>query len=179
MPSRPAFGGAFAFEAVVVKVVGEAPHADILCESAATSEPLAAAATRSLTRNLETSMADEKIPMAGTTAPAATAAPGQQQVQIGVDVSNRETAYMNFFQAHMNADEVYLDIGQFSQVVTPSGAEPIVVTHRLVMNFATAKRLAEVMRAAIARHEQMFGVVELDPNRRLRTPPQAPRPPAG
>ena len=128
-------------------------------------------------------MADDKIPLAGTGAAPGTGAtpaqPGQQQVQIQVDISNRETVYLNFFQAHMNSDEVYLDLGQFSQVVTPAGAEPIVVSHRLVMNFVTAKRLAEVLRAAVARHEQMFGVVELDPNRRLRNPPAAPRPPQG
>ena len=128
-------------------------------------------------------MADDKIPLAGTGAAPTTAGqpaqPGQQQVQIQVDISNRETVYLNFFQAHMNSDEVYLDLGQFSQVVTPAGAEPIVVSHRLVMNFVTAKRLAEVLRAAVARHEQMFGVVELDPNRRLRNPPAPPRPPAG
>lgn len=115
-------------------------------------------------------MPDEK-------APAQAAQPGQQQVQIPVDASNRENVYLNFFQAHMNSDEVYLDLGTFSQVVTPTGPEPIALSHRLVMNFVTAKRLAEVLRAAVARHEQMFGVVELDPNRRLRTPPQPPRAP--
>lgn len=124
-------------------------------------------------------MADDKIPLPGSvTTP--TGAPGQPgQMQIPVDVSERELVYVNFFQAHMNADEVYADVGQFSQVVTPTGPEPITVSHRLVMNFSTAKRLAEVLRAAVARHEQMFGVIELDPNRRLRTPPSAPRPPAG
>lgn len=122
-------------------------------------------------------MADEKIPLAG--APGAPAQPGQQQLQIPMDVSERELVYVNFFQAHMNADEVYVDLGQFSQVVTPAGPEPITVSHRLVLNFSTAKRLSEVLRAAIARHEQMFGIIELDPNRRLRTPPAAPRPPAG
>jgi hypothetical protein len=121
-------------------------------------------------------MADDKIPLTGA-APAAPAA-GQpnQQLQIPVDVSERESVYLNFFQAHMNAEEVFVDVGQFSQVMTPNGPEPISVTHRLVMNFATAKRLAELLRAAVSRHEQMFGVIELDPNRRLRKPPT---PPAG
>ena len=117
-------------------------------------------------------MDENKIPIQPQPGQAAPA--GTQQMQIPVDASNRETVYLNFFQAHMNADEVYLDLGQFSQVVTPAGPEPITVSHRMVMNFVTAKRLAEVLRAAVARHEQMFGVVELDPNRRLRTPPQRP-----
>ena len=124
-------------------------------------------------------MADDKIPVQPQQQAGQGQQPTQQQVQIPVDATNRETVYLNFFQAHMNSDEVYLDLGTFSQVVSPAGPEPILLSHRLVMNFITAKRLAEVLRAAIARHEQMFGVVEVDPNRRLRVPPQPPRPPAG
>ncbi len=105
------------------------------------------------------------------------AAQPQQQVQIPVDVTNRETVYANFVQAHLNADEVYLELGTFSQVVTPAGPDPIVLTHRVIMNFVTAKRLADLLRRAVMQHEQMFGVVELDPNRRLRVPQQPPRPP--
>jgi hypothetical protein len=120
-------------------------------------------------------MEENKIPIQPQAAPGTqTGQPGQQQMQIPVDVSNRETAYVNFFQAHLNADEVYVDLGTFSQVVTPAGPEAIILSHRLVMNFQTAKRLAEVLRAAVARHEQMFGVVELDPSRRLRNPPPRP-----
>ncbi len=109
-------------------------------------------------------MADDKIPMP----PQPGTPPGQQQVQIPVDAS--------FFQAHMSNDELFLDVAAFSGMVggTP---EPITLTHRMVMNFYTAKRLAEILRAAVARHEQMFGVLELDPNRRLRVQPQ--RPPNG
>ena len=116
-------------------------------------------------------------PQTGTGAPTGQAGQaGQQQVQIPVDATNRETAYVNFFQAHLNADEVYLDLGTFSQVVTPAGPDPIVLTNRVIMNYVTAKRLADLLRAAVARHEQMFGVVELDPSRRLRTPQPPARP---
>ena len=112
-------------------------------------------------------MADEPK----TPTPAAGQQGQQQQVQIPVDASHRETVYANFFQAHLSHDEVFVDIAAFAGLVggTP---EPIALTHRLIMNFVTAKKLAEVLRAAVARHEQMFGVVELDPNRRLRVPPQ-------
>ena len=54
------------------------------------------------------------------------------------------------------------------EVMAPGGPEPIELTHRLVMNFVTAKKLAEVLRVVVARHEQAFGVIEVDPNRRLR-----------
>ena len=119
-------------------------------------------------------MADDKIPVqTPQAAPAAQQPAQQQQVQIPVDASNRETVYFNFFQAHMSNDELVLDVAAFPGLVggTP---EPIALTHRLVMNFYTAKKLADILRAAVARHEQMFGVIELDTNRRLRVPPQRP-----
>jgi hypothetical protein len=114
-------------------------------------------------------MADEAKPATPQGAPTAQ----QQQVQIPVDVTNREVVYSNFVQANLNADELFLDIGTWSQTVAPTGAaDPIVLTHRVIMNFVTAKRLAELLRRAVAQHEQMFGVIEVDANRRLRVPPQ-------
>ncbi len=122
-------------------------------------------------------MADDRIP--APPQPGQAGQPGQQQVPITIDATNRETTYTNWVQAHLNEDELHLDLGHFSRVATGNTLEPIVLTHRVIMNFVTAKRLAELLRTAVARHEQMFGVVELDPNRRLRVPPQPPRPPAG
>ncbi|QJW93421.1 DUF3467 domain-containing protein [Frigoriglobus tundricola] len=115
-------------------------------------------------------MDESKIPIQPQTA---TGVQPGQQVQIPVDASNRETVYVNFFQAHMSNDELFLDLAAFPGLVgtTP---EAIALTHRLVMNFYTAKRLGELLRAAVARHEQVFGALELDVNRRMRTPPQRP-----
>ena len=100
--------------------------------------------------------------------------PQQQQVQVPIDATNRETVYTNFVKLHPTPDELFVDVGVFGGLVG-GGVEPIVLTHRLILNYATAKRLASVLRDAIARHEQMFGAIELDPNRRLRVPPQPPR----
>jgi len=44
------------------------------------------------------------------------------------------------------------------------------VTHRMVMTFPTAKRLLGALQAAIQRHEQTFGTVETDPQKRVRRP---------
>ena len=103
------------------------------------------------------------------------AAPTQQQVQVPIDDSELLNLYVNFFRVTGNPDEVLLDLGMYSQVMGATGPEPIELSHRLVMNFVTAKKLAEVLRVVVARHEQAFGVVELDPNRRLRVQPQANR----
>jgi hypothetical protein len=95
-----------------------------------------------------------------------------QQIQVTIDDSTMASVYVNFFRVTGNPDEVLLDLGMYSQVMAAAGPEPIELSHRLVMNFVTAKKLAEVLRVVVARHEQAFGVVELDPNRRLRVQPQ-------
>jgi hypothetical protein len=94
-----------------------------------------------------------------------------QQIQVPISDADLETIYVNFFRVTGNPDEVLLDLGMYSQVVGASGPEPVNLSHRLVMNFVTAKKLAEVLRVVVARHEQAFGVVEIDPNRRLRQRP--------
>ena len=98
------------------------------------------------------------------------AQPGQagQQIQVPIDDTELASIYVNFFRVTGNPDEVLLDLGMYSQVVGASGPEPVNLSHRLIMNFITAKKLAEVLRVVVARHEQAFGVVEVDPNRRLR-----------
>jgi hypothetical protein len=96
----------------------------------------------------------------------------QQQIQVSIDDSSMSSVYVNFFRVTGNPDEVLLDLGMYSQVMAPGGPEPIELTHRLVMNFVTAKKLAEVLRVVVARHEQAFGAIEVDPNRRLRAQPR-------
>ena len=91
-----------------------------------------------------------------------------QTIQVPIDDSDLENLYVNFFRVTGNADEVLLDLGMYSQVVGATGPEPVHLTHRLIMNFFTAKKLAELLRVVVARHEQSFGVVETDVNRRLR-----------
>lgn len=112
-------------------------------------------------------MPDEAAP-----APAAGQQGQQQQIQVAINDAEMASVYVNFFRVTGNPDEVLLDLGMYSQVMGPGGPEPIELTHRLVMNFVTAKKLAEVLRVVVARHEQAFGAVEVDPNRRLRTQPR-------
>jgi hypothetical protein len=100
--------------------------------------------------------------------PTATPAQGSQQVQVPISDADMESLYVNFFRVTGNPDEVLLDLGMYSQVIGATGPEPVHLSHRLIMNFVTAKKLAEVLRVVVARHEQAFGVVEVDPNRRLR-----------
>lgn len=108
----------------------------------------------------------QSVPTPATVPAAAT--PTNQQAQLPIHDAEMESLYVNFFRVTGNPDEVLLDLGMYSQVTSPTGPEPVELTHRLIMNFVTAKKLAEVMRVVVARHEQAFGAVEVDPNRRLR-----------
>ena len=109
-------------------------------------------------------MADEQNP-----SPPQGQAPQQgQQIQVPIHDTDMASIYVNFFRVTGNPDEVLLDLGMYSQVITPTGPEAVNLSHRLIMNFVTAKKLAEVLRVVVAQHEQAFGVVEIDPNRRLR-----------
>lgn len=90
------------------------------------------------------------------------------QVQVAVEDAGMQNIYVNFFRVTGNPDEVLFDLGMYSQVVTQTGPEPVKLTHRLVMNFVTAKKLGEVLKVVVNRHEQAFGLVEVDPARRLR-----------
>ena len=118
-------------------------------------------------------MADEPTPpgAAPTTPPAGQAVAGQpMSVQVQVDVSKMETVYCNFVRLSLSSstEEVVMDAGMHTGILTPAGMEPIQLTHRLVMNPFVAKRLLESLRQIVARHEQAFGALEVDPQRRLR-----------
>ena len=94
-----------------------------------------------------------------------------QQIQVPINDADLESLYVNFFRVTGNPDEVLLDLGIYSQVVGATGPEPVNLSHRLIMNFVTAKKLAEVLKVVVDRHQQAFGVIEIDPNRRLRQRP--------
>jgi hypothetical protein len=91
-----------------------------------------------------------------------------QQIQVPINDADLQSLYVNFFRVTGNPDEVLLDLGIYSQVVGAGGPEPVNLSHRLIMNFVTAKKLAEVLKVVVDRHQQAFGVIEIDPNRRLR-----------
>jgi len=94
--------------------------------------------------------------------------PQQQQQQIQVDDSKALAGYSNFCRVTGTPEEVILDLGLNAQPVgVPSG--PINITHRLILNYYTAKRLLAALNMTIQRHETAFGVLETDVQKRVRT----------
>src|SRR5262245_20267617 len=104
----------------------------------------------------------------------------QQPAQFPTEYSNLSTVYTNFCRVSVTSEELVLDFGLNTQM-TPTPVEPVKLTHRVVMNFYTAKRLMNVLMNVIHQHESMYGGLELDYQRRVRgaqrpapaRPPQA------
>jgi Protein of unknown function (DUF3467) len=114
-------------------------------------------------------MADEQrtAPTEGTAAqPQA-----QQPAQFSVDSSALSTAYANFCRVTGTPEELVLDFGLNTQM-NPVPSEPIKLTHRLVVNFFTAKRLLGALHMAVQQHENVYGVLEVDIQKRVRNNPR-------
>jgi hypothetical protein len=96
------------------------------------------------------------------------AAAGQTVIQ--TDQVGAATFYTNFCQAtSAMGEELVLSFGLNLQVPI---TDPVKITHRVVLNFYTAKRLLHLLGQVIAAHEATFGVLELDVQRRARNFPR-------
>ena len=114
-------------------------------------------------------MADDAKSDAGNVSatPGAGAPPVPVEQNIPIDSENLQPIYANFARVTGSPEELILDFG-----LNPSpfgnSPTPIKVSERLVMNFFTAKRLLAALSMAVSRHEQAFGVLETDVNKRVR-----------
>lgn len=84
-----------------------------------------------------------------------------------VDTSQLSTVYANFCRVTGTPEELVLDFGLNTQLA-PNPGEPIKLTHRLVLNFFTAKRLLGALSMALTQHEGVYGVLEVDVQKRAR-----------
>jgi hypothetical protein len=104
-------------------------------------------------------------PEAAPAGEAAAAAPAQRQ-QVHVDDSKAIAAYANFCRVTGTPEELIIDFGLNPQ---PFGVpqEPVSVTQRIVTNYYTAKRMLHALTLTVQRHEQAFGVLETDVQKRV------------
>jgi hypothetical protein len=112
-------------------------------------------------------MADEQEPQSGAMVPVP---PQPPPVRLEMTAQGMTTTYANFFRVAGTFEELLLDFGFHSGLVVGTQTEPAKITHRMVMTFPTAKRLLGALQAAVQRHEQTFGPVETDPQKRVRRP---------
>ena len=100
--------------------------------------------------------------------------------EVVVDDSGALPMYANFCRVMATPEEVILDFGLNSQPFT-TGGQFVKANHRIVMNLYTTKRLLAAIGMTVQRHEQSFGTIETDVNRRASGPERlvAPAPEAG
>jgi hypothetical protein len=87
--------------------------------------------------------------------------------EIQFEDANVKASYANFCRVTGTPEELIIDFGLNTQPVgVPTN--PIVVSERIVTNFYTAKRMLVALHATIQRHEQIFGVIETDIQKRVK-----------
>ena len=111
-------------------------------------------------------MADEQPAVNEEEAETPTAAQ-QQAMQVQVRDDQAIAGYANFCRVTGSPEEMIIDFGLNPQ---PMGVpkDPVHIKHRIILNYYTAKRLLAALNMSIQRHEQVFGVLETDINKRLR-----------
>ena len=90
----------------------------------------------------------------------------QQRPKVEVTDDKAVTSYANFCRVTGTPEELIIDFGLNAQ---PYGVptEPIEVSQRIVTNYYTAKRLLHALTLSVQRHEQAFGVLETDVQKRV------------
>jgi hypothetical protein len=96
----------------------------------------------------------------------------QQALRVQVEDKHAVTSYANFCRVTGTPEELIIDFGLNAQ---PFGvpSEAVSITQRIVTNYFTAKRLLHALHLSVQRHEQAFGVLETDVNKRVIGRPQA------
>ena len=90
-----------------------------------------------------------------------------QRRQLQVDESQIQTGYTNFCRVMRTPEEVVLDFGLNTDPAGQAGST-VKLTQRIVCNYYTAKRLLGALNFAVAQHERLFGVMEVDVNKRVQ-----------
>jgi hypothetical protein len=90
----------------------------------------------------------------------------QQQQRIEVDDTKAVSSYANFCRVTGTPEEMIIDFGLNPQ---PFGmpSHPVTITQRIVTNYFTAKRMLQALHITVQRHEQAFGVLETDVQKRV------------
>jgi hypothetical protein len=114
-------------------------------------------------------MADKDLTSGKTGAGEGEAAAAQEQMQrTRVEVNDKDAVclYANFCRVTGTPEELILDFGLNAQ---PFGVptEPVEVKQRIVTNYYTAKRMLQALHLSVQRHEQAFGVLETDVQKRV------------
>ena len=95
----------------------------------------------------------------------------QQPPQFATDAGHISAVYTNFCRVSVTPEELVLDFGLNPQI-SAAPTDPVKLTHRVVMNFFTAKRLLLALNNVVVQHENAYGALELDFQKRVRNMPR-------
>ena len=97
----------------------------------------------------------------------------EKQVKpVSLDDTDVVSSYANFCRVTGSPEELIVDFGLNSQPMN-SNDKPVNVSQRIVMNFYTAKRLLHALHVSVRRHEELFGTIETDIQKRVVQTPEA------
>ncbi len=95
-------------------------------------------------------------------------APQAAQEPVKISAEGVEATYANLCRVTSTPEEVILDFAlnpnAFGKVID----EPLKLSHRIIMNYQAAKRVALILGETIRRHENAYGTIELDPRKRVK-----------
>jgi hypothetical protein len=114
-------------------------------------------------------MADAPVAQAETV-------PQDGQVEILLKDEGAETVYTNFARVSATPEELIIDLG-INVNPFAEGQQEVRVSTKAILGLYTAKRLLAALQMTIARHEEVFGLLELDVRKRVQAAAEAP--PAG
>ena len=90
-----------------------------------------------------------------------------QSVQLVVDEKDLKTLFANAYRIYTTAEEVVVDLGFNMPDPNPQGGGQsrllFKVTDRVIMSYASTKRLAGSLGQLIRRYEQQFGEIPVRP----------------
>jgi len=89
-----------------------------------------------------------------------------QQRPISINEANAVSCYANFCRVTGSPEELIIDFGLNAQPMNAND-KPVEITQRIVLNFFTAKRLLHALHVSVQRHEQVFGLIETDIQKRV------------
>src|SRR5580658_7595570 len=93
----------------------------------------------------------------------------QQSVQVVLDERELKIIFSNAYRIHTTAEEVVTDLGFNMPDPNPQGGQSRLlfkVTDRVVMSYASTKRLAMSLTQLIKRYEQQFGEIQVRPTQK-------------
>lgn len=86
---------------------------------------------------------------------------------ISVNDDNSVSCYANFCRVTGSPEELIIDFGMNAQPMG-SNDQPVDIQQRIVVNYFTAKRLLHALHVSIQRHEEVFGNIETDIQKRVK-----------